>query len=72
MYDLSVPNVAPGCCAKCRGTGEYKWGGTNNGKPRQRGRCNACRGTGRQMRSDIARNEAYNRHKIAEIMSRRR
>lgn len=69
MYDLSVPNLTPGCCAKCRGSGRYAWGAFVNGKPSHSGQCNACRGTGKQTRSDIARNEAYNRHKIAEIMS---
>jgi len=67
MYDLAVPNVKPGRCEKCRGTGVYSWGGTLNGKPVRTGQCHSCRGTGAQSRSDIARNHTYNRHKIALI-----
>lgn len=64
MYDLSVPNCEPGRCAKCRGTGEYSWGAVVNGKPSRAGRCHSCGGTGQQTARDIARNHAYNRHKI--------
>ncbi len=64
MFDLAQPNSKPGECGKCRGTGEYTWGGTINGKSRHRGQCHSCGGTGEQTRRDIARNETYNRHKI--------
>jgi DnaJ-class molecular chaperone len=67
MYDLSIPNDRPGECAKCRGSGQYHWGGTINGKPRFSGECHSCHGSGKQSRSDIARNHAYNRHKISRL-----
>lgn len=67
MYDLSVPNDKPGLCAKCRGTGVYTWGGTENGKPRFSGQCHSCQGSGAQNSNDIRRNHAYNRHKIKTI-----
>lgn len=67
MYDLSVPNDKPGACAKCRGTGKYCWGAVVNGRPQHEGTCFSCRGTGKQRQKDIARNRAYNRHKISEI-----
>lgn len=69
MYDLSQPNDRPGRCAKCRGTGEYRWGATVNGRSEKAGPCFSCRGTGRQDRAQIARNRAYNRYKIAAIVS---
>jgi len=69
MYDLSVPNARPGRCEKCRGLGTYLWGAVVDGKPSQFGACHSCRGTGRQTWQDIARNYAYNRHKIAQICS---
>ncbi len=67
MYDLSIPNAKPGKCAKCRGTGEYRWGAVVNGKPSNSGQCHSCRGTGRQTERDIRRNETYNRHKLARL-----
>jgi DnaJ-class molecular chaperone len=67
MYDLSVPNRAPGRCAKCRGSGRYCWGGSVNGKPVREGPCHSCRGTGAQSDRDIKRNVAYNRHKLARL-----
>lgn len=67
MYDLSRPNVKPGKCEKCQGTGHYGWGAFVNGKPTNCGTCFSCRGTGRQTRRDIKRNETYNRFKIASI-----
>lgn len=68
-YDLSVPNSKPGKCAKCRGTGLYCWGGTVNGKPVRSGPCHSCQGTGKQTKSDISRNTAYNRYKIASLFN---
>lgn len=68
MYDLSVPNDTPGPCAKCHGSGVYAWGACVNGKMQHEGPRYACRGAGRQDRSDIKRNEAYNRHKIARMI----
>jgi DnaJ-class molecular chaperone len=67
MYDLSIPNEHAGTCAKCKGTGVYAWGGTVNGKPVKAGACYSCQGTGHQDRRQIARNEAYNRHKLATL-----
>lgn len=62
--DFAQPNVAPGQCIKCRGTGEYRWGAVVNGRPSKSGPCYSCRGTGRQDKAQIARNRAYNRHKL--------
>lgn len=67
MYDLSVPNEAPGVCAKCKGSGVYRWGAVVNGRASHSGPCFSCRGTGKQGRADIGRNRTYNRFKIAEI-----
>jgi DnaJ-class molecular chaperone len=69
MYDLAIPAEAPGKCPKCRGSGQYAWGGTVNGKPVKTGTCFSCRGTGQQDRSQIGRNHAYNRFKIAQIVA---
>jgi DnaJ-class molecular chaperone len=68
MYDLSEPADQPGRCPKCRGTGLYCWGGTINGKPVHSGPCHSCNGTGKQDKAQIARNQAYNRHKINRLM----
>ena len=65
MTDLSVPNAAPGRCAKCHGAGVYRWGPALA----RSGDCHACKGTGRQSRADIARNRAFNRYQIARICS---
>ena len=67
MYDLAELNAKPGKCSKCRGTGQYHWGGPINGKPIKSGRCHSCRGTGEQTAEDIRRNTTYNRHKIARL-----
>jgi len=67
MYDFSIPNAAPGECSKCSGSGEYRWGALVNGKPSKSGPCHSCRGTGQQTVQQIARNNAYNRYKIAMI-----
>ncbi len=67
MYDMSMPNAKPGICAKCKGTGEYRWGAVVNGKPSKSGQCHSCRGTGKQTQHDIRRNVAYNRHKLATM-----
>ncbi len=64
MYDLAQPNAKPGECCKCRGTGVYSWGTVVNGQCSKSGPCHSCGGTGKQTRSDIARNNAYNAHKI--------
>jgi hypothetical protein len=50
------------------GTGIYRWGGTTNGKSAKEGTCFSCQGTGHQSATQIKRNEAYNRFKIAEIV----
>lgn len=67
MYDLSMPNSKPGKCAKCSGSGVYRWGGSVNGKSKFEGRCNSCGGTGEQTAADIKRNLTYNKFKIARI-----
>ena len=67
MYDFSIPNAKPGPCEKCRGSGVYGWGAFVNGRPTHSGRCFSCRGTGRQDRRQIRRNQTYNRFKIATI-----
>jgi DnaJ-class molecular chaperone len=67
MYDFAVPNQRPGKCAKCAGSGEYRWGPVRNGQPTKSGPCHSCGGTGHQTRRDIARNQAYNRHKLATL-----
>ncbi len=69
MYDLSQPADKPGTCPKCKGTGVYVWGACINGKMTHSGPCHSCGGTGQQSASDIARNHAYNRHKIVAICS---
>ena len=71
MRDLAVPNASPGRCGKCNGTGEYRWGAVIDGKPSHRGVCHSCRGTGRQDKTQIARNMAYNRHKAGSIVAER-
>jgi DnaJ-class molecular chaperone len=68
MSDFAMPNEKPGKCCKCSGTGEYRWQVTVQGKPAVKAAtCYSCGGTGEQTRSDIARNNAYNRHKLASI-----
>lgn len=67
MTDFAVPAEAPGHCPKCQGTGEYRWGGTTNGRPNHVGRCFSCRGSGWQTRADINRNWAYNRFRISNL-----
>jgi len=67
MYDLSIPADKPGRCPKCHGTGVYSWGATINGQPQRSGDCHSCRGTGQQSARQIARNYAYNVHKIRTI-----
>jgi DnaJ-class molecular chaperone len=69
MYDLAVPAEIPGKCPKCNGSGEYRWGAVINGQASKSGSCHSCRGTGKQDRSQILRNIAYNRYKIAMICS---
>jgi DnaJ-class molecular chaperone len=69
MYDFAVPNCQPGKCEKCSGSGLYRWGGAmvNGQWQGKEGPCHSCRGTGQQTRRDIARNMAYNRHKLSCI-----
>jgi hypothetical protein len=40
-----------------------------NGVSKYAGACNACRGTGRQSRADIARNHAFYRHQVRRILA---
>src|SRR5215475_14155407 len=53
-----VINDAPGKCAKCSGTGRYKW---EEGGQQRAGRCFSCNGTGRQSKAQMLKNEIYNR-----------
>jgi hypothetical protein len=68
-YDFSVPNAAPGVCAKCNGSGVFKFGGAvvNGVFTGKTGTCYSCGGTGHQTKKDIGRNNAYNRYKLACI-----
>ena len=68
MSDFAQPADKPGRCPKCRGSGLYSWGAIVNGRPSKSGQCHSCGGTGRQTRRDIARNNAYNRYKLAEMV----
>lgn len=61
-YDFSYPNSKPGTCAKCSGSGVYRWG-----YPVRSGPCYSCKGTGKQSARQIKTNHAYNRHKLSEI-----
>jgi DnaJ-class molecular chaperone len=67
MYDLAVENSAPGPCQKCKGSGEYRWGASVNGKMTNAGKCFSCKGTGQQDKKQIVCNRVYNRHKIAAM-----
>jgi DnaJ-class molecular chaperone len=69
MSDFAVPNAKPGKCEKCNGSGVYRWGGAviNGQFVGKSGPCHSCRGTGRQSRSDIGRNTAYNRFKLSDM-----
>jgi DnaJ-class molecular chaperone len=67
VTDLSSPNLKPGKCSKCSGTGRYVWGAIVNGKATHSGECKSCLGKGTQTWSDIGRNRAYNRHKISRL-----
>lgn len=53
-----VPNVR---CEKCDGTGIFRWAGRveNGVYIGKQGTCYACKGKGRQTRSDERRNEFY-------------
>jgi len=64
MYDMSQPNETPGKCGKCKGSGTYSWGTILNGVPKHSGPCHSCGGKGHQTAEDIARDKAYNRHKV--------
>lgn len=64
MSDFSVPNAQPGPCAKCGGSGIYRWGTRINGKGGNEGPCFSCQGTGKQSARQIRRNNAYNRFKL--------
>jgi DnaJ-class molecular chaperone len=67
MYDFAYENAAPGTCGKCKGTGEYRWGASLNGKSMNAGKCYSCRGTGVQDKPQIICNRVYNRYKIARV-----
>ena len=66
---FSTPNVKPGVCAKCHGSGRWYWGAVVNGQPTKEGPCFACKGSGRQRKADIARNHAFNRYQVGRIVS---
>jgi DnaJ-class molecular chaperone len=60
---FASPNRRCGTCKRCNGTGQVSW--QPKGLMPRTGFCFACRGTGNQTRSDIARNLAFNRHRFA-------
>ena len=51
-------------CSKCGGSGQYAWGGSNNGRARFQGVCFQCEGKGYQTHDDFARNRAHANHSI--------
>jgi hypothetical protein len=57
----------PGLWASCGGFAVYRWGPSVNRVNKYTGACNACRGAGRQLRADIARNRAFNRHQSRRV-----
>lgn len=68
MYDMSMPAAKAGDeCPKCKGSGQYQWGAIINGVAKHSGPCHSCGGKGYQTASDIARDNAYNRHKLSTI-----
>ena len=69
MSDFAVPNSKPGVCAKCNGSGVFRFGGAvvNGVFTGNSGTCWSCRGTGKQTTQDIRRNVCYNNHKVVHI-----
>jgi DnaJ-class molecular chaperone len=65
--DFAQPNAKPGPCAKCRGSGVYRWGAVVNGRCEKQGPCFSCKGTGHQDAGQIIVNRIYNRHKFARV-----
>jgi len=59
---FAMPNTKPGTCCKCNGSGQYQFGGAvvNGVYTGKTGKCFGCGGTGKQSRTDINRNRAYN------------
>lgn len=51
-------------CDRCKGTGDYCWGGTINGRPVHKATCFHCLGSGQQTLDDAYRNVAYIRYAI--------
>jgi DnaJ-class molecular chaperone len=60
---FASPNRRCGTCKRCNGTGQVSW--QPAGSMPHTGICFGCHGTGRQSRSDIARNLAFNHHRFA-------
>lgn len=53
-------------CDHCDGSGQYKWGGIINGKPRFSKTCYRCKGKGRMDASDCKRTSTY--HKFLKVV----
>jgi hypothetical protein len=52
---VEAAEQAETACDKCKGRGEYYWGGTINGKPLKQGLCYHCEGKGRMNQDDYRR-----------------
>ena len=46
-------------CDHCDGSGQYKWGGTVNGRPKFSNTCFRCKGKGRMDADDCSRTATY-------------
>jgi hypothetical protein len=58
---LSIANITPGKCEKCKGKGKYRWNDSKSGMP-MAGMCYSCKGTGKQTKEQIIKNQHYNHH----------
>ena len=58
----SVEIPATQTCYKCGGSGEYRWGGSVNGKPVHSGKCFRCDGTGTITAKKERGNRYYDNH----------
>ena len=56
-------------CERCKGTGDYCWGGTINGRPVHKATCYHCGGAGQQTLEDAYRNRSYMKYWICSSAS---